>query len=338
MKLTPNIAGFYYAHLTGSPPIKLGTKNRDEAKRLAKAARLEEIEFAAKAKLLTAEAVQRLTSDSRITGEQALEKWRDLAGTKLGLSPTTLYGYESNIRRFLVLTKLADRPITTASFSDVDDYVNAHDGTTASTRNSRRSSLENFFKVCADEGFIVRNPAGLTKVRMHRLTFEQKEKQTREPFTELELDVLSTVEDPFWKVAIHLSLNYGLRLADISQLEWASFAKKGRLVVWTDKRDRRIEMPLLDETEALMRTITRGSSQWVFPIQSALTSDPNKRATHSTYFGRILRRLGIEGKSFHCLRHTFASRRAAHGDTIDEIRIKMGHTSKATTEGYVHPN
>jgi integrase len=96
-------------------------------------------------------------------------------------------------------------------------------------------------------------------------------------------------------------------------------------------------MPLLDETEALMRTITRGSSPWVFPVQSALTCDPNKRATHSTYFGRILRRLGIEGKSFHCLRHTFASRRAAHGDTIDEIRIKMGHTSTVTTEGYVHP-
>ena len=37
--------------------------------RLAKAAKLEDIEFAAKAKLLTAEAIQRLTSDSRITGE-----------------------------------------------------------------------------------------------------------------------------------------------------------------------------------------------------------------------------------------------------------------------------
>ena len=337
MKLIPNIVGIYYAHLTGSPPIKLGTRSRTYAKRLAKAARLEEIEFAARAKLLTAEAVQRLTSDSRITGEQALVKWRDLAGTKLGLSPTTLYGYESNIRRFLVLTKLADKPITTASFSDVDDYVNAHDGTTASTRNSRRSSLENFFKVCADEGFIVRNPAGLTKVRMHRLTFEQKEKQTREPFTELELDVLSTVEDPFWKVAIHLSLNYGLRLADISQLEWASFAKRGQIIVWTDKRDRRVEMPLLDETTVLMSAIRRGPSPWVFPVHAALTADLNKRATHSTYFGRILRRLGIEGKSFHCLRHTFASRRAAHGDTIDEIRIRMGHASTVTTEGYVHP-
>jgi len=51
---------------------------------------------------------------------------------------------------------------------------------------------------------------------MHRLTFEQKEKQTREPFTELELDVLSSIEDPFWKFAIHLSLHYGLRLSDSS--------------------------------------------------------------------------------------------------------------------------
>ena len=336
MKLKTNHKGIYFAHLTGSTPINLDTKDRAVAKRLAKAAKLEDIEFTAKARLLTAEAIQRLTNDSRITGEQALVKWRSLADTKLGLSPTTLYGYEANIRRFLVVTKLADKPITMASFHHVDDYVNAHDGTTASTRSARRSSLDNFFRVCTDEGFIVRNPAGLSKVRMHRLTFEQKEKQTREPFTELDLDVLSSIEDPFWKVAIHLSLNYGLRLSDISQLEWASFAKQGRLIVWTDKRDRRIEMPLLGETEALLRTIRRGSSPWVFPVQSALTADPNKRATHSTYFGRILRRLGIEGKSFHCLRHTFASRRAAHGDTIDEIRVKLGHTSTVTTEGYVH--
>ena len=337
MKLIPNIVGIYYAHLTGSSPIKLGTRSRTEAKRLAKAARLEEIEFAARAKLLTAEAVQRLTSDSRITGEQALVKWRDLAGTKLGLSPTTLYGYESNIRRFLVLTKLADKPITMASFSDVDHFVNARDGTSAGTRNGRRASLENFFKVCASEGYTIRNPSALAKVKMHRLTFEQKEKQTREPFTPLELDVLSTVEDPFWKAAIHLSLNYGLRLADISQLEWASFAKRGQIIVWTDKRDRRVEMPLLDETTVLISAIRRGPSPWVFPVHAALTADLNKRATHSTYFGRILRRLGIEGKSFHCLRHTFASRRAAHGDTIDEIRIRMGHASTVTTEGYVHP-
>ena len=336
MKLKPNHKGIYFAHLTGSSPINLDTKNRDEAKRLAKAAKLEDIEFAAKAKLLTTEAIQRLTSDSRITGGQALEKWRDLAGTKLGLSPTTLHGYEANIRRFLVLTKLADKPITTASFSHVDDYINAHDGAAVSTRSARRSSLENFFKVCTDEGFIVRNPAGLTKVRMHHLTFAQKEPKVREPFTELELDVLSTVEDPFWKIAIHLSLNYGLRLSDISRLEWASFAKQGRLIVWTDKRDRRIELPLLAETEGLMRTIARGSGPWVFPVQAALTSTQTKRATHSTYFARILHRLGIEGKSFHCLRHTFASRRATHGDTIDQIRVKLGHTSTATTEGYVH--
>lgn len=48
-----------------------------------------------------------------------------------------------------------------------------------------------------------------------------------------------------------------------------------------------------------------------------------------------MKRLGIHGKSFHCLRHTFATRRAQLGDTIDEIRLKMGHVSTATTEGYV---
>jgi len=234
------------------------------------------------------------------------------------------------------VTNLDDRPISVASFEHVDSFVNALDEATASTRNMRKASLDNFFKVCTAEGLVVRNPAALSKVKMHQLTFEQKEPKVRVPFSDLELDQLSKLESPFWRAACHLSLEYGLRLSDIAKLEWASFAKPGRIVVWTDKHDRRIELPLHPETLGLLDVALDRHPRWVFPEQQAIASDISNRAALSVYFSRHLKRLGIHGKSFHCLRHTFATRRAGLGDTIDEIRAKMGHVSTATTEGYVH--
>lgn len=53
------------------------------------------------------------------------------------------------------------------------------------------------------------------------------------------------------------------------------------------------------------------------------------------YFKRILMRHGITDKCTHNMRHTFATRRAGLGESVDVIRRKMGHALPATT-GRVH--
>ena len=302
--------------------------------RLAKEAKLEETEFAAKANLLTAEAVQRLSAGGKVTGNNALDRWREMADKGLGLTPATRHSYEGHIKRFLVTTNLVDRPISAASFEHVDKFVNAQDEASVSTRNMRKASLDNFFKVCTAEGLVVRNPATLSKVKLHALTFEQKEPKVREPFSDLELDQLSKLKSPFWTPACHLSLEYGLRISAIAKLERASFEKPGRIIVWTDKHDRRIELPLHPETMRLIGGVDdspfeRPPPRWVFPEQAAVASDPSDRAKLSVYFSRQLKKLGMYGKSFHSLRHTFATRRAKLGDTIDEIDVEFASIEKA---------
>lgn len=331
IKLHPN---GYYAHLIGSNPINLKTRSLAEARRLAKAAKLDEIEFAAKAKLLTAEAVQRLSAGGRVTGEKALQRWREISEIN-ALSPSTRYSYESHIERFLQVTKLRDQPISNATFHHVDDFVNAEDATAAGTRHMRRASLDNYFRVCSAEGYVLGNPAAPVKVKYHKLSFRQKEPQLRVPFSDLELDLLHKVEDPFWHTAILLAEHYGLRLSDVAQLEWDCMAKPGRLIIWTDKRDRRLDLPMHPDVEAALAKLPRNHHR-VFPEQAAIALDMNRRAGLSVQFSRLLDRLGIEGKSFHCLRHTFASKRSALGESVDEIRRKMGHVSTVTTEQYIH--
>lgn len=336
MKIKPNPKGVYYAHLTGSNPINLKTRSRAEAVRLARASKLEELEFAAKAKLLTAEAVQRLTVGGKVTGEQALARWRTVCELK-GLSPSTINGYEGHLRRFLSEARLSDSPVIAATIEQLDHFVNAPDAAHAGTRHNRRAALDSFFAVCAAEGYLLGNPASVVRVKYHGLTFEQKEPRQRAPFTAAELRLLQRADlSVFWRTAVFLSLEYGLRLSDVAQLEWDSFARADAVVIWTDKRDRRLELPRVAGLDAVLAEVPRRNSRRLFPGEHALMGDPTRRATLSVYFGRILERLGITGKSFHCLRHTFATRRAALGDTVDQIRLKMGHVSSVTTERYIH--
>jgi hypothetical protein len=88
--------------------------------------------------------VQRLSARGKVTGERALDRWREMADKALGLTPATRRSYEGRIKRFLLKTRLVDRPISVASFEHVDSSVNAQDEASASTRNMRKASLDSF--------------------------------------------------------------------------------------------------------------------------------------------------------------------------------------------------
>lgn len=327
MRLEKHGNGIYYAHLVGSRPINMHTGDKDEAFRLAKEANLEAIEFAARANLLTAEAVQRLSAGGKISGLKALDMWREHPATKRR-APNTVATYDSHIRRFLHRYKLENAPISAATEGNMDSFVNGRDDVGVSTREVRLAALSHFFRFTHAKGMTMGNPATLLEVDLSGLTFEQKEPKKREAFTDEELTWLSTVEHPFWTPAIVLGENYGLRISDIINLEWASFDMPGSLIVWTDKHDKRIEMALV---HSLIGMLPKREGRWVFERQHRLT-----KSAASISFARILRKLGIHGKSFHCLRHTFATRRSELGDSVDAIRQKLGHSFSTTTQGYIH--
>jgi integrase len=87
---------------------------------------------------------------------------------------------------------------------------------------------------------------------------------------------------------------------------------------------------------------------YLFPEQRKIHLDIARRALLPVQFSRICARLGIEGKSFHCLRHAFATQRYAKMDkealarklaatlSLDEIAALLGHSGNGTTRRYVH--
>jgi len=149
----------------------------------------------------------------------------------------------------------------------------------------------------------------------------------------------------FWNAAVRLSYWVGLRLTDIACMEWASVSPD-EVIVWTRKTHTRVALPISDpllgggDLRCLFFELMEHNrhAEYVFPEEREVALDPAKRAKHSVYFSRQLSALGIEGKSFHCLRHSFATRLAEAGKTIEDIGRVMGHSPKGTdvTKGYIH--
>jgi integrase len=337
MKITRHANGVFYATVltaAGSRRLSLKTRNEADAHRVARDSKLAELEAAAKVNALTAETVARIVTGRSMSGADVFAAWSDWLQL-VGLAPNTRAQYQSHVRQFLRESGFETRALAGLNERHVDAFVNPRDDIVANTRRSRLAALSSLFGYTHAKGFTIGNPASLVRVRLSGLSFHQKEATRRVPFTDAEMVLLRSIESPFWSTFVLLGENFGLRLSDVAQLERACIAKPGVIIIWTDKRDRRLELPLDAKVREHLEALESCHASLFFPREAAIVADPKRRAIVSVEFARLLRRLGIAGKSAHCLRNTFASKRAEMGQSIDEIRQQLGHASARTTTRYV---
>lgn len=317
--------------------------DRTRAEQVVKAARLPELELAAKAKALNQDSLSRIMAGRKVKCGDALKEWK--TWRSMSAEPNTVRNHETYIRQLITIEKADNAPVTKLDFAALDRFVNTKDDVKVATRDQRLAAVRSYFEFLSAVGYCVGNPARLVRVRLNRLTHEQKEPTARVPYTKEEFKKVLAAAEGFWKFATALGYWTGMRLTDIACLEWASFNEK-EIIVWTRKRESRIAIPLDDELIGggelvpllmgmLMDLPQRG--QYCFPEQRAIALDPVKRAKLSVQFGRLVASVDVE-KSFHCLRHSFATRMDKAGKSIEEIGRLLGHSASntATTKGYVH--
>ncbi len=207
---------------------------------------------------------------------------------------------------------------------------------------------------CSDKGWSIGNPAGKQAIVVNQdiLDHDQKEHRERQPFTREEvkqiLNYCRKESLTFWEFATLAGYELGLRLGGICNLEWECFRKQGVIVVNTRKRDKRLELPISERLAQLATEIPVTDPKFLFPEQREKLLDVEKRAALSMQFKRICEKLGIEGKSFHSLRHAAATTKFQKADketlakklaenlTLDQIAALLGHSQTKTTKGYVH--
>ena len=177
-------------------------------------------------------------------------------------------------------------------------------------------------------------PDGTNPCRHVKLYRELKRERFLSPEEMARLGaVLRAAEEemPSAVAAIRLLLMTGCRMSEIRDLRWEHVAADE--IELPDSKTGSRAVPLSPEARAVLASIPRvAGNPWVFPGRFP--------GTHRVDLQRpwkiIRKRAGLEDVRLHDLRHSFASRALALGESLTMIGKLLGHTQVQTTARYAH--
>ena len=133
--------------------------------------------------------------------------------------------------------------------------------------------------------------------------------------------------------ALRLLMLTGCRLGEVLTLRWDDIDRKvGELRLRDAKTGARM-VPLTPTASRVLTEMRRVSrSSWVFA-----GSTPDRHLSQlTTYWHRVRSRADVEDVRIHDLRHSFASRALALGESLTMIGRLLGHTDVGSTARYAH--
>ena len=146
-----------------------------------------------------------------------------------------------------------------------------------------------------------------------------------------------------WPLACLISRHTGLRYGDVAMLKWSSVDLAKRTIALeprkTARHGVRVLIPMNDTLHAAMSATARetGQSGYVLPLH-ADAYDTLHAGKHALSFRKVLDAAGIKGNSytFHSWRHTFRSRLAEAGVSVETAMRLCGHTTEEMSAHYDH--
>ncbi len=161
----------------------------------------------------------------------------------------------------------------------------------------------------------------------------QRERFLSEKETARSGEVLREAEEemPSAVAAFRLLLLTGCRMSEIRDLQW-EHVKEDCVELPDAKTGGRVVL-LGPEAQALLSAIPRAKDNpWVIAGKK-----PGSNLTDLQHpWRRICKRAGLEDVRIHDLRHSFASRALALGESLTMIGKLLGHTQVQTTARYAH--
>jgi integrase len=320
-------------------------KTKVEAEDVVRDSKIKDIERSAKIHRLTADVVTLITANKTITMNDALAEW--VEWMRIGVrSPRTRDNNASTVRLWLTQTGIDSKTIGTVTADEIHSWINnATRPDKLGTRMMKLSSIRNLMRFCCVKRYILSDPSQLVSVDYRVISHDQRETKHKLVFEDDEIDFIlencgsmepASMSAGFFKSSIMLGRDLALRMGDICNLEWSCFDfQKRTVVVWTDKSNARVVIPITDRVTNLVSGMTRVDKRFLFPVEQLIANDPKRRSMMSVYFGRLFKSLGFEGYSFHSLRATMATSMAAKGATIDEIAKALGHNGTSSTKSYI---
>ena len=320
--------------------VSTGATTVREALKAVDAAGVQQLSMLARARCLTADTINILSVGHRTTCGAIIKAWR--LTLKEDMARRTAMSYSSQMRQLVRRLGCANQPATWITREHLNQYVN-EPGTSEALRSQRLKALRSFYRHAAGFGHVIGNLSETIKINARTLTVNQREAIPANPFTEEEYRrIMSNVDVPqFWRWATALGWWMGLRMVDVCNLQWASL--KGCFVVlYPHKTGRRLLLPLsdpligggeLEEVFDEMWNTIKDKGDYCFPDRQRYYPGLFENNVFLQY-KQVLKTCGIEGKTFHGLRHSFRLRMTHSGKPIEEVSKLMGHANIKTTLDY----
>ncbi len=327
----------------GTPmEVDTGCKSYEEAKKIAWKTKVAELEQVAKVTRLTSDIVSRIVSGKEMTVNVAFGRYKVWANNNL--KKRTAGSHISYTQKWINDFNIGKQSPAGINEDNVSDFINAKgEELKFATKRVRKAALTSFLDYCYNKGWMITKPAALARVQMNKMTHVQKETKTHTAMRDEDIAALMKVADTFWQMAIHLATKTGLRLGDICCLEWSCFQNGDTIVVWTQKRDKRIEVEIPTSVIDGLCDLPVSDPTYIFPEQRDIYLDTDRRAGLSVQFKRLCNkaakdsgRNSIKSKSFHGLRSYYAKNKKAKGVTIEKIAKDLGHSNTSTTDIYLN--
>lgn len=135
---------------------------------------------------------------------------------------------------------------------------------------------------------------------------------------------------------IVFGLNTGLRAGDIFDLKWEEVdLEQRKLNVMVQKTQRPLAIPLNDAAYGILEAWL-GMRKGPYVFYNQMTGDRFRDLKAG--FKLACQQSGVEGITWHTLRHTFASRLLRNGSDIVTVKELLGHSTVVVTMRYAHTN
>jgi integrase len=239
------------------------------------------------------------------------------------------YG-DDKIRMAKLKDWLGDRPAESVSPQEIERWLSAKSTLRPATLNRYLALLSLVYRLSMQNGKVKVNPARLVRQRKEnngriRFLSAEEEEALRKVMVEKWLKDLPQLD---------LALHTGLRLSEQYGLTWECIDLDRRmLTIPLSKNGGLRHVPLNDQAVAALLEIRKCSNDQPYLF---LNRYGQRLVSPREWFDPAVKAAKLKNFTWHCLRHTFASRLIMAGVDLRTVQELMGHKTIQMTVRYAH--